>query len=552
MIQHRSKIVEVLGTFYRSTGIDLLYFDNQLNYISNEASDLLIYDFFSVGLSRISEYLEKVFAQKETRQGRYFTYFLEGNIACNIVFLHGGDRLLGAFVTQPLAIRKLGPGDKEQYLDRLQVPAENRYRIRSILAKIPFVPYDRVMSLGDVLSSLSGAVFPRAEEIAPEPLPNTPDRGMESKKRKRNAGGGSAPVEALPPSALFDQVKECVRTGDAASLMKAVNGLFADGIAADTAKRNDAVGMLRDSIISLCVLSCYAAIDADAPYDKAMRLCDDYVRRMESSDSVRDMLRLLEDAWKAFAQSSRINSTGPEKKHVRQALDYIREHFAEKITLEALASHVGLHPAHLSKQIRRETGLSLADHVNKARIDQSKLLLLNGGRSLLEVSRQIGYSYQNHFTTTFRHVTGLTPTEFIATVQKKRSCKNHCSMPDDLLKYIADRFMPELSLIRRMVSAARIIDPITHMAWSVTPDEMIPLPAPCCDFGDRDIYSDTCIYLNAYLQNRRNVKMEKRNDEFCLVYAAPETIGNQTYVVEITKLLSGSGVLAGELDTACS
>ena len=104
--------------------------------------------------------------------------------------------------------------------------------------------------------------------------------------------------------------------------------------------------------------------------------------------------------------------TNPSSKHapvVLKAMEYIREHAAEKITLNEVAKHVYLSPTYFSKLLKSETGQSFTSYLNRIRIEQSKQLMTDFSKSIAEISNQVGYDDQSYFTKVFKKHEGVTP-----------------------------------------------------------------------------------------------------------------------------------------------
>ncbi|MDF9841215.1 MULTISPECIES: response regulator [unclassified Paenibacillus] len=103
---------------------------------------------------------------------------------------------------------------------------------------------------------------------------------------------------------------------------------------------------------------------------------------------------------------------GSGEKAVEVALHYIREHYAEDLSLERMASVVFLNPAYFSQLFKQKTGQGYKEYVTSLRLEQAKLLLLNPKLKLAEIAERVGYQDMKHFTQMFRKRTGLTPTEY--------------------------------------------------------------------------------------------------------------------------------------------
>lgn len=106
------------------------------------------------------------------------------------------------------------------------------------------------------------------------------------------------------------------------------------------------------------------------------------------------------------------NAKKSGEKAIDVALQYIKEHYREDISLEKVASVVFLNPAYFSQLFKQKTGLGYKEYVTSLRLEQAKLLLLNTRLKLTEIAECIGYQDMRHFTQMFRRRYQLTPTEY--------------------------------------------------------------------------------------------------------------------------------------------
>ncbi len=85
------------------------------------------------------------------------------------------------------------------------------------------------------------------------------------------------------------------------------------------------------------------------------------------------------------------------------------------LSLAALSKRIGASPNDVSQAINQGTGTGFYDYVNRYRIEDAKLLLLEpGGHTVLEIAYQVGFNSKSAFNTAFRKQTGATPTSFRA------------------------------------------------------------------------------------------------------------------------------------------
>lgn len=96
----------------------------------------------------------------------------------------------------------------------------------------------------------------------------------------------------------------------------------------------------------------------------------------------------------------------------RAAMQYIREHYAEHISLSDVAESVFVSPWHLSKLINGCLGQSFFDIVNGLRISEAKELLMDPGLKVHEIAMRVGYSDVAHFSKNFKKSVGVSPMEW--------------------------------------------------------------------------------------------------------------------------------------------
>ncbi len=97
---------------------------------------------------------------------------------------------------------------------------------------------------------------------------------------------------------------------------------------------------------------------------------------------------------------------------VRQALAFIDEHFAEKLTLQEIADHCYVSQWHLSKLLNKHTDKSFYDLINAARIRESRKLLENPSLKITDICERVGYADIGHFSRVFKKIEGVSANEY--------------------------------------------------------------------------------------------------------------------------------------------
>ena len=97
--------------------------------------------------------------------------------------------------------------------------------------------------------------------------------------------------------------------------------------------------------------------------------------------------------------------------NVKGAVDFIREHYAEKITLDLLAKSVYTDKYILSRQFKRIMGQTVIEYVNGYRI-RIAATLLREGHTAAEAAHVCGFNNLSFFSRTFKKYTGTLPSEY--------------------------------------------------------------------------------------------------------------------------------------------
>src|SRR5262245_40375667 len=83
---------------------------------------------------------------------------------------------------------------------------------------------------------------------------------------------------------------------------------------------------------------------------------------------------------------------------LREARDLLHDRFSETLTLDQIASSVGVHPVNLTRAFRKRYRCSLAEYQRRLRIEEASRQLVATRRSLAEIASSAGFADQAHFS----------------------------------------------------------------------------------------------------------------------------------------------------------
>ena len=103
---------------------------------------------------------------------------------------------------------------------------------------------------------------------------------------------------------------------------------------------------------------------------------------------------------------------GREPIAIGRSKEYLQEHAAENVTLEALSRFAGLSAFHLCRVFRQTVGMTPHAYQTQVRIRHAKCLL-RAGVPITAVADQAGFYDQAHLTRHFKRIVGLTPGRYL-------------------------------------------------------------------------------------------------------------------------------------------
>lgn len=99
-------------------------------------------------------------------------------------------------------------------------------------------------------------------------------------------------------------------------------------------------------------------------------------------------------------------------KPVSMAVQYMKEHYREQISLEDAAAAGNVSPNYLSKLFRSEMGVGFLDYLTQIRLKESERLLEETNLSIREIAAKVGYLDEKYYSKLFKKATGIKPSEY--------------------------------------------------------------------------------------------------------------------------------------------
>jgi two-component system response regulator YesN len=130
---------------------------------------------------------------------------------------------------------------------------------------------------------------------------------------------------------------------------------------------------------------------------------------LEKSNLQRKVKRLTTD----FVQLDSGDFSDIKNKKVRQALQYIREHFSEPISLTSVCDAVVINQSYFSEIFKKEMGIGFNHYLQNLRIEQAATLLLERpDLAVNDIAGITGFQDPNYFCRVFKKHFDVTAQEY--------------------------------------------------------------------------------------------------------------------------------------------
>ena len=171
-------------------------------------------------------------------------------------------------------------------------------------------------------------------------------------------------------------------------------------------------------------------IEAGMDIAVAYSLSDIFIRKVDLALTVDEVFSLNRDI--SFEYCNRMRDLTKKQvvsRYVVLAIDYIRAHIQESITVEQVAGALSVNSSYLSKLFKKDMGKSISEYIRDSKIEIAENMLRHLDDSSLEIANYLGFSSQSHFIQVFKKQTGMTPEEY----RKKHYHKSWISEPDKII-----------------------------------------------------------------------------------------------------------------------
>ena len=97
---------------------------------------------------------------------------------------------------------------------------------------------------------------------------------------------------------------------------------------------------------------------------------------------------------------------------IPDCIAYLKENYAQKITIEELSGTFFLSKSYLSSLFKKATGYGVVEYLQHIRIEKACELLTTTNLPIIQISEQVGFGDYRFFNKSFKKITGVTAHEY--------------------------------------------------------------------------------------------------------------------------------------------
>lgn len=170
--------------------------------------------------------------------------------------------------------------------------------------------------------------------------------------------------------------------------------------------------LIRARVLELVVLLSRATLEGGADIQQIFGLNYQYLNQIQNFKSLEELTPWLSRIMERFTDYVFNLANVKHKDVILKSIDYVRNNYMKKLTLDEVAAKVYLSPSYFSKIFKEEMDMNFNTYLNHIRIEMSRKLLEDPSISMMDISYLVGFEDQSYFSKVFKRMTGQSPKKY--------------------------------------------------------------------------------------------------------------------------------------------
>lgn len=167
----------------------------------------------------------------------------------------------------------------------------------------------------------------------------------------------------------------------------------------------------------------------EMPYVKKIEFKDEFAYPQMFKCALEMMLILVTRQFEDKSSDNKVDIVKENRESKNKIIQYIKEHYKEKIILEDIAKEFNYSVGHLCRKFKLEIGDSIVNYIIKYRISMAmKLLFERADLSIEEIALDVGFNDVQFFDKTFKKLVKMTPGQY-----RKEVCETNVIHAQDVM-----------------------------------------------------------------------------------------------------------------------
>ena len=346
-------------------------------------------------------------SENALRFGGKYTYF------CPLSLTHFTAPILidgvvrGALVGGPVLLIKKDEFIADEILKDNLLSEEEIKKVRKIVEDIPHISPMRVTALAEqLLAATSMLSDTNVHSFAEQEVLNSQQSHISEYIHHLKSMGGDS--ENAYPIEKERELLRLISKGDKKGAQKLLNELLGDLFFFN----GQDFEIIKSRILELVVLLSRAALDGGANIEQIFGLNFNYLKEINQFRSLEPLCNWLTRIMVRFIDFVFDMEKVKHADAIYKSIQYLNDHYTEKVSLDDVAGEVYLSPAYFSKIFKEDMNISFKNYLNTLRIDKSKTLLSGTEIPLIEIAGLVGYEDQSYFSKVFKKLAGISPGKY--------------------------------------------------------------------------------------------------------------------------------------------
>lgn len=149
------------------------------------------------------------------------------------------------------------------------------------------------------------------------------------------------------------------------------------------------------------------------------RISSEFAHSIERMSNTADAQRLVGEMFRGYCELVRKHALKSYSPIIRQAIIYIDSDLARELSPGSVAKALNVSLGYLSTIFKKEFGVTLSDYIRTQRMKEAMRLLSDTDLQIQTVAQHCGILDVQHFSKCFKRHTGMSPTAYRETAEKK-------------------------------------------------------------------------------------------------------------------------------------